>query len=337
MAESTLSIQLSDIRSSVGHFLGYGRDADDWDDDRLDFIDECIHAGCRRFYYSSVPPPTSANPSPAAYRWRFLRPVASETFWASIGVLSTRTVTATNDGSDSTVTANTSIFEPNMVGKSIIITGSGTYTIKSYTSATVIVCEEVFTVAVAATYSIAANGTYILPDDFGGMDSPLTFDSTNGYREIELTNESRIRMLRAESDSTGVPRVGAVRPQSGTTASRGQRYEIMLWPTPDANYDLTYRYNAMPGKLTTAAPYPLGGLMYGEVIMAACVAAAEWKSHRVKGPAEADYQQMLAGAINQDMRMSPDTLGYNGDGDDGYALPRHRLRSHLVTLNGASF
>lgn len=63
----SLSVTYSSLRSDVGRFLGYGRDADDWSTDQNDDVEECLKSGLRQFYFPLV--------DGARYAWSFLRPL----------------------------------------------------------------------------------------------------------------------------------------------------------------------------------------------------------------------------------------------------------------------
>ena len=58
---------------------------------------------------------------------------------------------------------------------------------------------------------------------------------------------------------------------------------MYLWPTPDSTYTLSYRYKALVAKLTSAAPYPLGGQAHAQTIEAACLAIAEERLNDERG------------------------------------------------------
>lgn len=77
MAESTLSVALTDLQQEVGFFLGYGRGAaasePAWSALQQSSIDSCVKSGLRNFYYPG-PVPGVAE---AGYEWSFLRPTAT--------------------------------------------------------------------------------------------------------------------------------------------------------------------------------------------------------------------------------------------------------------------
>lgn len=68
MAESTLSIAFSDLKASVGFYLGHGG-PDDWTANQDAEIETFVQAGIRQFYY----PPAIEGIEPG-YTWSFLTP-----------------------------------------------------------------------------------------------------------------------------------------------------------------------------------------------------------------------------------------------------------------------
>lgn len=67
MAQSTLALSRDDLRSMVGHYLGYGADSAGWSTAELDEITRIVASGLRRFY---EPPIVDGT----AHRWSFLAP-----------------------------------------------------------------------------------------------------------------------------------------------------------------------------------------------------------------------------------------------------------------------
>lgn len=63
MAESTLSLTLSDLRSEVGFYLGYGRTYGSMSAAQAANVDAVVKSGQRRFYF--------------AHEWSFLKPTAT--------------------------------------------------------------------------------------------------------------------------------------------------------------------------------------------------------------------------------------------------------------------
>lgn len=78
MPESTASIELLELQSEVGSFLGYGRGANfadtTWDTPQQQAIDSVIKSGSHVFHHPPVLPGDSR-----AHAWSFLKPVKSFT------------------------------------------------------------------------------------------------------------------------------------------------------------------------------------------------------------------------------------------------------------------
>lgn len=263
--ESTLSINLTQLRKEVGwHYLGE-RDSSNWSTDELAQIDEIINSGLRQFYH---PPPSQGER--LSHKWSFMEPVTTLT-----------------------------------------------------------------TVAGTHTYQLSAN--------FGGLIGLMTYSSgDNRWFPIELTGEHRIRILqqRDYGDVRSDPKLCAVRAKT-SDGSNGQRFELMLYPTPDAGYTISYRYHALPGKLTTGNPYPLGGEAHAETILESCLAISEMRIDNNAGIHSAAFQQRLAASISYDkVLQSPEYLGYNADRSDGRAISEAENRAmngDIVKYNGSYY
>jgi hypothetical protein len=239
-AESTLALTVTDLRSAVGHYLGYTRDAARWSARAILDIDKAVSDGLRRFYFS--------------HNWWFLKPVA-------------------------------------------------TLTVTSGTSA------------------------YDLPGDFGGLEGKLTFEPDKTWSAVCSVPFQMIRDYRQRGQFSAPPTRAAIVPKSGTPGPYGQRSRIELWPTPDATYQLTYRYHILPGALTPLNPYPYGGVEHAETIQAACIACAERSMNDTAGEKQQYFAERFAASVQQDaQRFSPESFGSLDDphGSD-YGYDPHRL------------
>jgi len=182
------------------------------------------------------------------------------------------------------------------------------------------------------------DGTYDLPDDFGGLVGDLTVTGEDsGYWPVKVTGESTIRAYRSGSpDREGRPECAAVRPKAAT-GSLGQRFELLVWPTPDAAYTLEYAHVALPGALSADRPHPYGGAAHAETLKAACRAAAEQMLDDQQGPQFSAFMQALATSVAVDGRRNrAETLGYNGDPGMGHGRGYWGQRGLgvVVTVNG---
>lgn len=199
--------------------------------------------------------------------------------------------------------------------------------------------EWTFLRPVTTLATVAGGFDYTLPDDFGGLDGSMTFDpDDDGYESIRQVGEAQIRHLQHGSPSSGIPRLCAVRPKT-TTGTTGQRFELLLFPTPNAVYTLSYRYNVLPSKLTQSAPYPYGGSAHSETLLQSCLAIAE---QRADNDAEKLYHYKLfldrlrASIALDNNRNRQEFFGYNGDRSDELQTRRH-VRTSLSTYNGTLY
>ena len=329
MAESTLSISRTDLRVRIAHFLGYGRDSSVWTTEESAIIDDCIADGLRAFYF-----PAPSETAPSGHEWSFLKPVLTLQVWGSIAVAAATTVTGVYDGvAYTTVTATAASFYPSMIGKTLVITDIGSFTVTSYTSSTVIVVAGNAT-AVATTFSMTADGTYRLPDAFGGMEGNWTFATNEGHNPIPRVSEAQIRTLYIPGTATGRPQYGAVRPVQ-SDGSGGQRWEAYFWPTPDGTYNLSYQQVMLMDTLSAGYPYVLGGMVHTQTIIESCLAAAELRMNDGPGAHTAAFAVRLAASIAHDRRLGPSYLGYNGDSSSDANARLSRVS--YVTVGGVLY
>jgi hypothetical protein len=76
MAESTLSLALTDFEGEIGVFLGWGRGPTfgdpAWTTQQQNVINSCLRSGLRQFYF-----PSPMDGESSSYNWSFLRPTAT--------------------------------------------------------------------------------------------------------------------------------------------------------------------------------------------------------------------------------------------------------------------
>lgn len=183
--------------------------------------------------------------------------------------------------------------------------------------------------------TVAGTSTYDLPEAFGHLVGTLTFGANEAYRPLRTTGENRIREYLQADASNGIPQAAAVRWKASDGVA-GQRQELVLWPTPDAVYNLTYKYAVLPNALTAVKPWPLGGMGYAETILASCLAAAELQEMGARGERYAYFLERLASSIALDRENDPECLGQNLDAGqmDPLACRRHDSNS-TFTYTGA--
>ncbi len=125
----------------------------------------------------------------------------------------------------------------------------------------------------------------------------------------------------------------AVRPIKGTTLTKGQRYELYVYPEADADYELRGAYNVAPDAITADRPYPYGGAAHAGTIMAAMIAAAERSLGDKMETHNAHFQRQLLASIAKDRSLKPQTLGRNIDRSDDIGSDR-LMELETITLGG---
>jgi hypothetical protein len=190
------------------------------------------------------------------------------------------------------------------------------------------------------TFGTSADyGLYQLPADFGGIEGEITFAANQSYRKIDIVGENYIRQLQQGVSSSGIPRYAAVRAYNSGLS--GQRYELVLYPTPDSEYDLTFRYNINPDALASDNDYALGGPALAETILQSCRAAADRIFNDNVGAEYQMFIERLKTSVSLDRRMlAPERLGFAYDPNvarerfspwpETYALPGFVVNDTVV-------
>ena len=361
MAESTLSVSLGDLRGEVQRYMGFGRGTTfaGLTDGQTGDVMSAINRGLRQFY---APPPLPGESS--SHEWSFLRgsgTIATEAPYTT-GTISTSGTPVTGQDTSSTDTTEPT-FTSGMVGRPIRANNE-IREIASFTNSDVIVLDRAFSSNITTTGSppVGANYeiyalVYDLPDDFGGFRGSISFYDGDGYVPRRITNESNMRVLRSQNDiRKGVPEYAAlINKTVASDTTTGQRFQMMVWPIPDAVYSIRYNYSVLTdtmlvvgsGDLAEAdgnpAPVdgniPVGGALHGETILASCLTVAEQLVDEFNNPGkmQARYMERLAASINLDRRSNlPDYFGYNGDNSDSRSFDPGR-RKQPVTFNNVEY
>lgn len=312
MAESTLSITLSDLRANVQRAMSYGSYSATFSGLSSDYqaeINSIISRGLRQFYF---PPPLPGEGQ--SHQWSFLR----RPYYMTLNAPSVPTDTVTVASGVGTMSGGT--LASWIAGGVVRFNGVGAfYNIASRDSATQFTLEDT-TVTVAAGSSLAFyDHIQSLPDDFGGLDSPVTYEAGTDREALIQTNDARLRMMaQTGSRQVGPPSYCAVRTRTWPTGSAtGQRDEIMFWPFPDTTYAVTFAYKILPGALTDPAYVPLGGASHGETILASCLAIAEeYSAVPLTRYRDQLFPQRLAASVLRDRGNLGVNLGTNTDRSD---------------------
>jgi len=164
--------------------------------------------------------------------------------------------------------------------------------------------------------TISSVGDYSLPSDLGGIEGNLTYAVDQNYAPVVIRGEGFIRQQRQANVGSGKPQFAAIQPVV-TNGATGQRYRLLLWPSPDGAYQLTFRYNVLPDSLTSSNPYPLGGTAHAETLLQSCRAAADRMFNDTIGSEQQLFLDRLAASVSMDRRyLAPAHFGLNLDRSD---------------------
>jgi hypothetical protein len=328
--ESTLSLKFEDLMAWVAERAGYGYRANEaaglttQDETEIGLY---VEEGYREFLMS--------------YEWSFLRPTTTSVLWATTD--GTATLSASGEG-NKTITASAATFYPTMVGHTIVST-NGSYVIDGYLSTTIVTVTTDASADEGLAFTITADGSYRMPDDFGGLLGEVFFQAGDG-RWVPLANTGVAELLELHqvSTSTGRPTMCAVDCQTVATASPdgvGQRHNLLAWRIADSDYTVAYQYQVLVPKLI-ADGYPYGGARHAETIKYACLAALERSKFQLAdGPSQRQWRHLLGLSIKADQRGTrAGTLGLltnsnsrRGSRYPGFCYPLART----VTCGGVAY
>lgn len=322
MAESTLTLTWDDLRKAVAFSLGYGRTVANWSANQILNIQDAVDTGYRWVLNPRI---QLADKGMLTHSWSWLKPIATVTTSAPY---STGTIAVTNASDTVTLTTGT---WPTWANAGEIEVGDVRYDVIERVSSSVIKLATNYlgTTASGQTYTLRG-AQILLPDNFGSVEGQVTYASTDWSGGVNLTNEMKIRSLREGSSTTGRPTQCAIRWRT-TTATSGQRCEMMFDPIPDAAYVLQFRMNLLMNKLDQAHPYHLGGMKMSETVKAACIAAGDYILNSRKDRAYEEFVTLLQASIADDRRSNAPT--YLTDEMAGYDRGRY---STEFQINGVA-
>jgi hypothetical protein len=324
--ESTASLGFESLMAQVAERAGYGLRANQAaglsvDEERE--IQLYVEEGQRDFLLS--------------YEWSFMTPVATSVLWATTDA--TTTMTVGGEG-NRTITASAATFFPTMVGHTIVST-NGSYLIDGFSSTTVVTVTTDASADTGLAFQITADGSYRLPDDFGGLIGDVFFQAADGlWKSLSNTGVAELLELLQVSVSTGRPSVCAV-DAVAVSGTIGQRFNLLAWRIADTDYTVRYQYQILPDTLV-AGGYPYGGARHTETIKYACLAAMERSKFQLPdGPNQRQYDRFLRLSIRADQRGNrAGTLGFLVDARPGrgrWGRGRCVPLARTVTVGGVAY
>jgi hypothetical protein len=119
---------------------------------------------------------------------------------------------------------------------------------------------------------VSGTATYALPSDFVRISSALTV--AGGNYPLSQISSSGLRTLGHTASESGDPVYFAISIDGTNLLLGDTRYQLGLYPVPDASSVLTYGYVFSPTvNLNTGSP--LGGVNHSAAIVECCLARAE--------------------------------------------------------------
>ncbi len=192
-----------------------------------------------------------------------------------------------------------------------------------------------------ATLTLAADATTVaLPDDFSGLEGDITVrsDDSGFLPSIDVVNPVRVDKLHSESSTaTGRPQVASVRSKKAVSAVQGQRQELYVYPTADAEYTLSICYSILASYLDGTHPFAYGGAEHRETILESCLAVAEERLNNQQGVHALAFQRELQSSIQADQRKKEQTFGLNTDSSDDKCSSGYLENYAPATINGVEY
>ncbi len=176
-----------------------------------------------------------------------------------------------------------------------------------------------FLTPVTSQTLLEGNNSLKMPDDFGGVvgEITLSISGQSSLWAIVFTGEGRVRARQAElPDTTGRPTMACIVPLKPTTLTKGQQFQLQVWPIADQDYTLRFKYYVNPDAISEQFPYHMGGTTHGETVLESCLAVAESRSDDTRGLHAAEFRDRLIASINYDRRFKAQVNGYNRDLSD---------------------
>jgi len=189
-----------------------------------------------------------------------------------------------------------------------------------------------FLLNLATLTTVSGTSTYTMPADFGALHgSSLTYPANGGFVPVKVTSALDIRERLQYSSRSGQPYLYATQ-WASQVSGLNQRQQIVLYPTPDAAYVLTYQYAKLVNRLSLSNPYPLGGMRMSQLMVEACKAVGEAKKNGKRGDQWSIFEKMLMEAIATDAATNTErTVGSMRDPDGG------RFSMSIRSVSGSTY
>ena len=218
--------------------------------------------------------------------------------------------------------------------------GNSYYDVDTRDSNSQITLEDTSVAAAALTTYELGRPEYDMPTGFEAVsgDSDLNYEpgQSDFYPPVKQRHDARIRLLQETDPYYDRPCFYSIRTVT-FDPTVGSRKRLALYPTPDAAYVLKVPMILRPVFIDATNQYPVGAELLTQVIIEACLAAAERNFDEENKRHTERFAEMLPLAIKNDLeRSSPTSLGPDR-GDCGYGWDYETARASrmgAVTLDG---
>ena len=287
-APAALVASYASLLERIGHFLFGIRSG--YSADQTTDIEECMEDGLRDVY--------------TAHSWSFFRPVKEITTTAPYD---TGTITVASG----VVTLTDGVF-PSWAAVGVLKLDNEYYDVDTRDGDTQVTLED--TSVTEADDSIYELGRpeYDLPaavEAIDGIELAYEAGQSDFYPEIYPRSDAQIRRWRQDDPYHDRPLYYGTRTVE-FDPTVGSRRRLTLYPTPDATYVLKTRMKLRATMIDAVNAYPVGGESLSQLIVEACLAAAERGFDESEAVHTKRFQELLPLAIRADQEMtSPTSLG----------------------------
>jgi hypothetical protein len=188
--------------------------------------------------------------------------------------------------------------------------------------------------------TVDGTAEYSLPIACEAIEGDLNYEpgESDFYPPVEQRHDSEIRKRQQDADSTdtGRPLYFSVR-NVEFDPTVGSRRQVVLFPTPDDAYVLLARMKLRPTMIDAVNQYPVGGEAISQLIVEACLAAAERNYDEEAKHHTRRFMELLPLAIAADNEMtSPTTLGPDAPKGESENVYSRAMLCGDLTLNGVT-
>jgi len=302
MAESTLSMHYNDLLDAMSFFVHGQADADSLSAaDKANLV-TCLKSGYRQFLY-----PPGMEGVEAGYEWSFLRPLTTLTTTEAYE-------TGTLEVASGTCTLTGGTWPSWAATHGILTIGAVEYTVSSRDGDTLLTVVGDDVDSGEDDWSLAHDGDYDLPDNFGRLLSDFTFArGTQKPAILADVGEGKILKNRNWSDETGDPRMAGIKTVAPAN-TESARKQVMFWPRPTEETVLTYQYEILVDALISTPTYPACAMKHMETVRESCLSMAEITFNDRRGSHWDLFRERLIGSIARDKKESPKYFGDVGPG-----------------------